>query len=142
MSHAKTRNRFWRVGFPIEVFAPSRTKQSFLAETDVNNIIKRYRVTGLLPQHQGDPMYADFSKLPSDYQDALNKVLDAEAAFNAVSSDVRSEFNNDPKAFISFCTDPANLDQLREWGLAPKPPAPPAPVAPEPPKAPVAPKPD
>jgi len=141
-THAKVRNRFWRVGFPIEVFAPSKTKQSFLAETDVNNIIKRYRVTGLLPQHQGDPMYGDFTNLPADYQEALNKVLDAETAFNAVSSDIRAQFDNDPKAFVAFCVDRANIDQLREWGLAPKPAPEPEIPAPEPPKAPLAPKPE
>jgi len=134
--HAKVRNRFWRVGFPMESFEPSRTKQSFLAETDVNNIIKRYRVTGLLPQHAGNPIFGDFTRLPADYQEALNKVLDAESAFNAVSSDIRSQFQNDPKAFVAFCTDPANLDQLREWGLAPKPVPQPLPTVEEPPPAP------
>lgn len=117
----KIRKAFDRVGYPMEVFEESLTKQSFVAESDVNNIMKRYRATGLIRALPGQPMYMDCTSLPEDYQEALNKVVAAKAAFENVSSDVRSRFDNDPGLFVKFCSDPKNLEQLREWNLAPMP---------------------
>lgn len=117
----------------------SRTQQQFLAGCDINNIIKRYRVTGLLPQLRQEPLYGDFSELP-DYQAALNQVLRAEATFAALSSDLRERFNNDVAAFLDFAADPDNRVQMEKWGFgfepaAPAPdPVPPAKPAAEPPK--------
>lgn len=121
MSKSKRRVRrpFDRVGTPIEQFEPSRTKQSFLGECNINNILARYHVTGLMRQVPGQPRYLDCTQLPIDYQAALNAVLSAEHAFSQISSDIRAQFDNDPSAFVAFCADPSNLDQLREWNLAP-----------------------
>jgi len=110
---------FDRVGSPIEVFGTSMTRQSFLGESNINNILARYRVTGLMRQVPGQPLYLDCTRLPVDYQAALNAVLSAEAAFSQVSSDIRARFDNDPGRFVEFCGNPENLDQLREWNLAP-----------------------
>lgn len=97
----------------------SRTQQSFLKECDVNNIVKRYKATGLMRQVPGEPLYADFTTLPKEYQDALNTVVQAQDAFARLSSDVRSRFDNDPAAFVEFATNPDNIEQMREWKLAP-----------------------
>lgn len=119
----KIRRAFDRVGYPIEVFSASRTKQSFVEEADINNLMRRYRATGLMPQAPGEPMFLDCTKLPADYQAALNTVITADRAFQKLSSDVRARFGNDPVAFVDFAVDPANLAQMREWKLAPPAPA-------------------
>lgn len=134
------RRRFFREALPL-YFGPSDvslTQQQFLASCDINNIIKRYRVTGLLPQHQAEPMFGDFSELP-DYQSALNQVLRAEATFAALSSDLRERFQNDVPSFLAFASDPENRDQMEKWGFsydspAPDPTVPPAKPVAEPPK--------
>ena len=33
-------------------------------------------------------------------------------------ADVRARFNNDPALFVDFCSDEANLDEMRKLGLA------------------------
>lgn len=97
----------------------SVTQQHFRDECDINNIVKRYNATGLIRQIPGDPIYADFTQLPKDYHDALGRVIEAQEAFMRLSSNVRAQFDNDPAAFVEFAVDPANLDQMREWRLAP-----------------------
>lgn len=114
----KIRRAYDRVGYPMEQFDASRTKQQFLLESDINNLMKRYHVTGLMRQVPGAPMYLDCTLLPVDYQDALNKVVAADLAFSQLSSDVRAQFGNDPAAFVEFASDPENIEQLREWRLA------------------------
>ena len=110
------RRPFFRAGYPMEEFEVSRTQQSHLKSCDINNIIKRYRVTGLMPQHGREPMYGDFSELP-DYQGALNIVLKAENTFASLSSDVREKFGNDVEAFLAFAQDPENAETMRKWGF-------------------------
>lgn len=102
------------------VGAKSRTKQEFVNECDINNIIKRYRVTGLLRQHTLEPLYGDFTKIP-DYQESLNVVIRGQEAFARLPSDLRTKFDNDPSVFLKFMADPANEDEIYKLGLAKRP---------------------
>jgi phage internal scaffolding protein len=111
------RKCFDRTGYPMEEFEKTRTRPEFAAECDINNIVKRYRVTGLMPQITQQPMVGDFSELPT-YQEALNTVIRAREGFSALPSDVRERFQNDPERFLEFVHDPENLEELIEMGLA------------------------
>lgn len=98
----------------------SMTKQSFVAECDINNIIKSFSVTGMVNHinHQaGQGAYVD---LPDsvDFQEALHTVDQARTAFMTLPSKIRDRFGNDPSQFLAFLTDPANLDEARSLGLA------------------------
>lgn len=96
---------------------PSKTKQAFAEELDVNNIIKKYNKTGVLQKmHDFEGIFGDFKS--QDFQDAMNTVINAEQVFLEVPSKIRAQFNNDPGAFIDFATNKDNLKQMREWGLA------------------------
>lgn len=95
---------------------PSRTKQEFLEASDINNIMKRYQVTHLVPQLQRQPMYGDFTALPS-YQETLNSIIRVQQAFAALPSSVRDRFYNDPDRFIEFITKPENEEEVRKMGL-------------------------
>ena len=48
----------------------SRTQQSFRDECDINNILRKFNVTGQLPIGSVQPQYGDFSGI-TDYQSAL-----------------------------------------------------------------------
>lgn len=98
----------------------SRTKQEFVREADINNIIKRYRVTGLMRQLPLQPIYGDFTNIPS-YQESLNIVIRGQEAFARLPSDLRTRFNNDPSEFLEFMSDPKNEDEIYELGLAKRP---------------------
>jgi len=94
------------------------TKQSFKRECDINHIISKYQQTGLIEhvsRYQGQ--YADLTDYP-DYQESMNKVIDANNAFMSLPSSLRKRFSNDPAEFLHFVSDPANANELIALGLA------------------------
>lgn len=95
---------------------PSRTQQSFRDECDINNILRKFNVTGQLPVGSVQPEYGDFSGV-TDYQSALNAVMAAQDSFLALPAKVRARFDNDPAFFIEFASDEANKDEMRALGL-------------------------
>lgn len=115
---------------------PSRTKQSFAKECDINNLMKKYEKDGLIDhvnQHRG--YYGDLP-LNIDYQHSLNVILAAERSFASLTGQIRGRFANDPAAFLAFVQDPENRDEMIALGLLAKPtePDPPSPgtLVPEP----------
>lgn len=115
-----------------DVGGPSLTRQEFAEECDINSLMKRYDGhviggPGNLPPVE--PMYFDFAEAPQDLLGYLTYMEDASRQFMALPAIVRREFDNSAVEFCAFASDPANLDQMREWGLAP--PAKPQKVEPE-----------
>lgn len=95
----------------------SKTKQSFKAECDINNILARYQKTGLVGHlNARQPRYGDFSNT-LDYQAALNAVMAAEESFSSLPAKVRDRFQNDPSKLISFINDPKNKNEAIKLGL-------------------------
>lgn len=104
----------------VRDWGPSLTRQEFAEECDINFIMSRYEITGQLPMNNpGPPQYLDLTMMPADLQTALDLLNDAERAFMTLPAKIRREFDNDPQEFVAFASDPANLNQMREWGLAP-----------------------
>lgn len=102
---------------------PSLAQQHQKDEADINVIVKRFGVTGQLPQSVRVPTYGDFSAV-LDYKTANLAMISARESFMAMPADVRLRFGNDPQKFIEFCSDTANLEEMRKLGLAvPKPPS-------------------
>lgn len=102
---------------------PSLTKQEFKQECDINVLMRRYQKTGLFPQNLDmTPRYVSNIGMP-DYQQSLHIVMQAESEFNALNSELRKRFDNDPAKFLAFVNDPENADELVKLGLreAPKP---------------------
>lgn len=50
---------------------PSLADQSQAKETDINVIVGRYGISGQLPQSGAQPMYGDFSRLPTELRDFI-----------------------------------------------------------------------
>lgn len=93
-----------------------RTQQHFKEECDINTIVRRYGITGLVPVGTRAPSFGDFTGV-MDYQTALNAVMEAEKAFGAIPADIRKRFDNDPQAFVAFCSDKANVEEMEKLGL-------------------------
>jgi phage internal scaffolding protein len=117
------------------VFAPvgmySLTEQSHKDSCDINNILSQFKMTGIVSHiNRSQPMYGD---LPDyvDYQDALHTVDKGSEAFASLPSVVRDRYGNDPYKFLAALKDPAQQDQLREWGILKSKPAPAPSPAPE-----------
>lgn len=96
-----------------------RTRQEFADECDINNILQRYEKTGVISHfNDGQPRYLDLSDMPPDLQSSLLYVELAQESFMRLPAHVRKEFDNDPVRFAEYAADPANVDRMREWGLA------------------------
>ena len=98
---------------------PSRVKQSFKDDCDVNNIMARYATAGeICHVNCAIPMSGDFTMAPADYQEAMALVLDAENKFAALPSDVRKRFDNNPINLLQFVQEPEkNYEEGVKLGL-------------------------
>jgi hypothetical protein len=99
---------------------PSRTQQSFAEESDINTIVRRFGLTGQLPNGIAMPQSGDFSKVV-DFQSALNVIRMAEEAFLEVPGETRARFNHDPAQLMAFLEDVGNRDEAIRLGLIARP---------------------
>jgi len=100
---------------------PTMAKQSFQAECDINNIMKKYQNTGVIEHVQKTQgAYGDFST-HTDYHDSVNRVNAANEAFLQLPSKVRKAFDNNPGNMLAFLDDPANYDEAVRLGLVKSP---------------------
>lgn len=104
-------------GSDLECLEPSLAQQHFKDECDINFLLERFKVTGQLPQGIVLPTYGDFTGV-SDYRTACEAIRRASNSFMDLPANLRARFENDPQRFLEFCSDPANLDELRSLGLA------------------------
>ena len=95
---------------------PSRTKQSFADEADVNKIMARFVATGIPPQMR-EGFYADVSEI-GDYREALERVENAQRMFSDLPAKLRARFSNEPADFLDFIYQ-ADDEELEELGLLP-----------------------
>lgn len=98
--------------------AIARTKQSFRDECDINMIMARWKKTGTVEHMaKNPPTYGDF-QTAGDYQQALNSVLEADQAFDALPAHIRDRMDNDQATFMTFMSDPANQEEAVSLGLS------------------------
>lgn len=93
------------------VFDDGRTKQTFKDETDVNRILAKFQVSGVI-SHKAKflPSYGDFAEF--DFLETQNVLNRGNGIFAALPSEVRREFGESPARFFKFVNDPANIDNL------------------------------
>lgn len=95
----------------------SRTVQSMKDDADINVIVRRFGVTGVVPVSVRVPEYGDFDEV-FDFQSAMNLIRQAEAAFMQLPAEVRSKFLNSPKNLVDFVSNPSTTkEDLIEFGL-------------------------
>lgn len=95
---------------------PSKTRQSFKDECDINNILARYVKTGICDHvARRGPEYNDID--PIDFETAMQIIADATTMFNELPSPTRLAFNNDPREFLTYVQDPANASELHKYGF-------------------------
>lgn len=97
--------------------AEDKTLQSFKDDADINNLVRRFKLTGQAPMPNMSPFYGDFTQV-EDYQSAMNMIIAARESFHALPAEVRKKFNNDPAQLIEYLNDP-KLDkaEARKLGL-------------------------
>lgn len=95
---------------------PSLAIQSAEEESNINTIVRRFGLTGELPNDVKMPQSGDFTNLP-DFHTAMNIVRKTQEEFLRVPADLRARFGNDPQAFMRFVEDDANYEEARRLGL-------------------------
>jgi len=101
-----------------EVGETSLVQASLEAETDINNIMRKYEQTQQWTHvNRYMEQYADVSDV-TDYKTSLERMYAADEMFMSLPARIREQFQNDPGNFVEFATNPDNLDVLREMGLA------------------------
>ena len=102
---------------------PSRTQQQFLAETDINNILKKFLDTrdpttlGIT----GAPQYRDIER-EFDLQDQMVTAWDVEQAWLKLPVEARAILQT-PTRFVEWydkCLEEGNVQGLVDIGLIPK----------------------
>lgn len=101
---------------------PSMTDQSQFQESDINYIVKKYAdgrtgITTLdLGADAGVLQYGD-TLLPNDYETALDLINAVNEEFYELPSQIRAEFNHNPKELINALSDPRQKVRLQSLGL-------------------------
>lgn len=97
---------------------PTRTKQEFLKEVNINEIIARMR-KGINPPQwmtSATPRYGDFTNLPVSFQEAHAIMAAGQEAFAALPLDFRRALDHDPRNL-----DKAPRELYEQFGLIKKP---------------------
>lgn len=98
----------------------SRTKSEFKNEVNINTIVRRAQVSGVMPSGNRQPLYGDFSN-SEDYTQAQIRIAQANEEFLRLPSDIREKFANNVSNLLEFIQDPENHEQAVELGLIPAP---------------------
>lgn len=99
---------------------PGLTQQQFKDECDINEIVRRFGLTGELPENVRTPRSGDFTGV-NDYQSAMNAVRAADEAFMELPGELRKRFDNDPQKLMDFMEDENNKEEAIKLGLVNKP---------------------
>lgn len=97
------------------------TQQQFREDCDINEIVRRFGLTGKLPEPWSAPTYGDFTGAV-DFHTAQNLVLHAQAEFDRLPAELRERFGHDPQQLLAFLDDGSNRDEAIALGLVAKPP--------------------
>lgn len=107
----------YRNDVPYVDHEPSLTRQEFAAECEINNIMKNYEATGIIPTSYREPIYWDADQVPANLQEAMSAMMYANDLFMQLGAPIRREFEDDAVKFVEFASNPDNKAKLKEWGL-------------------------
>jgi phage internal scaffolding protein len=95
----------YRNSVKLECKDKSRTKQSFVQETLIQNILRKYRQTGVISHSNQNPVqHGDFIG-SMDYKSSLDRIAEVEEEFASLDADTRKKYENDPLVFLEAVED-------------------------------------
>jgi phage internal scaffolding protein len=101
---------------PADGHGQSLTIQSQSEDADINVMVRRFGITGVIPAGVRVPSYGDFTGV-GDYRSALHAVMEAQENFMQLPAPVRARFDNDPQLLLDFASVPENIPALVKMGL-------------------------
>jgi hypothetical protein len=99
-------------------FTDGLTEQHHTDTCDINKILAQFMETGIMPQTNANPQYADVSEV--DFTQMQNQLATAKTLFEELPEQVKARFNNEMHTFLNFAENPDNLPEMVEMGLAVK----------------------
>lgn len=84
--------------------------------SDINNILRQFKLTGLPVANVRAPVSGDFTGV-SDFKQAMDSVIAAREEFMRLPADVRYRFANDPQRLLEFVADERNRKEAEALGL-------------------------
>lgn len=103
-----------------DVSSDSEVKMSEADQVELNGMIKRYMVTGVVPDlmmSNRQSFYADVSEAPGDLIEAYSRIKAAEASFAELPSEVRQNYRNVAE-FAKALEDPErSADIAKQLGI-------------------------
>jgi len=100
----------------LDTGTSTKVIQSARDDADINVIVKRFNVTGQLPQLNREALNVDLDEVV-DYRTAMQFVRQAAEQFMSLPSTLRERFQNDPQEFMAFMDDPENAAEAEKLGL-------------------------
>ena len=95
----------------------SLVKEEFQKDSDINEIMRKWSVTGVLQSSTVANMrFGDFGNV-ADYHGALSQITAAEQDFAMLPAEVRDRFGNDVSSLLVALENPEREEELRELGL-------------------------
>jgi len=92
-------------------YKDGRTKQAFRNETDIVKMLSRAQKAGTLSHlEKFEGNYGDFADF--DFFHSTLMLTKGREVFDALPSELRSEFHQSPEEFFEYVNDPANVDEL------------------------------
>lgn len=107
-----------RVKVGMHFNKPTICEQRLGHDLDMNAIVNRYNqgVYSPTPIVASQPKFASVFK-PNMYEDSLAYVREVQNEFNALPSDIRRKFDNDPNKMLNFVKDDKNIEEAYKLGL-------------------------
>jgi len=96
-----------------------RTKQSFKDECDINLIMKRAALTGVIDPlvlEQREAVFGEFED-GLDFMELQNRLVTCQRLFDVLPADVRSRFSNNPGLLVDFLAKPENRGEAERLGI-------------------------
>lgn len=105
-----------QAAIPPDGHGESLTVQSMSEDADINVLMRRFKVTGQLPDLGFLGSYGDFTEV-TDFRSALHAVQEASNQFMTLPAELRSEFQNDPQKLMTAISNGTALEAFRRHGL-------------------------
>lgn len=106
----------------LDTGTESKVQQNLQSQTDINQVVGRYKKTGLLQstinrslQPQSGPVFGVYPF--EDFQDAYNHIQQVKQDFMKLPGRVRARFDNNPANVVRFVDNPANAVEAIKMGL-------------------------
>lgn len=96
---------------------PSLAQQGDKEDADINVLVKRFGVTGTMPQLNREALDPNQFHEITDFHQAVNAIKDATHEFMKMPADIRRRFQNDPHEFLAFVHDDKNREEADRLGI-------------------------